>query len=879
MNRGKYIVLEGPEGVGKTTQILELSRRLRAAGLPVRMLREPDSQSDLTARALRQLTQDPRYPMNTNTEVLLYNAARSQSLQVIKKSVEQGVICIVDRNYLTTLAIQYYGRGDVPDYETINRIISFAVNGVEPDLCIVMDAPVSVLKQRAGHRGQGERFDNLDEAFLERVRAGYLWEAKQRDYAVVVATDDEQTVTENIWKLVADTLAVRDSKALGSVPESIGEIIEKKKQAASPVEPPLQLTQQTVQAEKTPEEVQEESAPDIEPEAVAGHFRPEGLNNAQSKLYDDALAQLTEKRDAVLKQLQDDGEKQLAEAWLTPVGSTAKAELISLAEATEDGINAKLASGADTYEEASESLIELTDSWPRSELGLLPAMLYGLSNASAQKLSQEIDSLSYEDKAAAIGHYVENSDGATALRSAGYAWDAIVETSVLGQLQSSGLIHVQYQQLSPRLGFDVPAELEKAGVTDAVESTFDTSLELFSQLQSAGAPKAAQFLTLQGHRQRARLTASAYELHQLRAATLDEAAQALVVQLFESVATIHPLLAEALQQFIPKTVRAVTAAAPAPKPKHDRYMNQYHDLLRDIRDNGIGKGDRTGVGTRSVFGRQIRFNLADGFPAVTTKKLYMRSIVHELLWFLDGDSNLEYLAKNDVHIWDEWPYRNYVQQTTKKKVSAADTQTEEWREGMKKFTNKIASDPTFAKKWGNLGPVYGYQWRHWPDGKGGEIDQIQRVIDTIKNNPTSRRNIVSAWNVADLDEMAIAGLPPCHTIFQFNVRDGKLDCQLYQRSADTFLGVPFNIASYALLTCMIAQVTGLQPGEFVHTFGDAHIYNNHIDQVNEQLSRRPYPLPKLKLNPAVKDIFSFKFEDIELVDYKSHPAIKAPIAV
>lgn len=238
MNKGKYIVLEGPEGVGKTTQILELTRRLRAAGLPVRTLREPDSQSDLTARALRQLTQDPRYPMNTNTEVLLYNAARSQSLQVVKQSVEQGVICVVDRNYLTTLAIQYYGRGDVPDYETINRIIEFAVNGVEPDLCIVMDAPVNALKERASHRGQGERFDNLDEAFLERVRAGYLWEAKQRNLPVVYAIDDAQTVADNIWKLVAEVLAVRDSSATTSDPEPIKSILDKKKQAAAPVEPP-----------------------------------------------------------------------------------------------------------------------------------------------------------------------------------------------------------------------------------------------------------------------------------------------------------------------------------------------------------------------------------------------------------------------------------------------------------------------------------------------------------------------------------------------------------------------------------------------------------------------------------------------------------------
>lgn len=308
-------------------------------------------------------------------------------------------------------------------------------------------------------------------------------------------------------------------------------------------------------------------------------------------------------------------------------------------------------------------------------------------------------------------------------------------------------------------------------------------------------------------------------------------------------------------------------------------MKQYLQLLQDIRDNGTGKDDRTGTGTRSVFGRQMRFDLSQGFPAVTTKKLYMRSIIHELLWFIAGDNNLEYLAQNDVHIWDEWPYRNYVEQTENRKVTPEETHTEAWTSGMKQFTDRIATDHEFAVKWGNLGPIYGYQWRHWPDRNGGEIDQLQRAIDTIKNNPTSRRNIISAWNVADIDEMAIAGLPPCHTMFQFNVRSDKLDCQLYQRSADTFLGVPFNIASYALLTSMIAQVTGLKPGEFVHTFGDAHIYNNHIDQVNEQLTREPLPLSTLKLNPDVKNIFDFRFEDIELVGYESHPPIKAPIAV
>lgn len=308
-------------------------------------------------------------------------------------------------------------------------------------------------------------------------------------------------------------------------------------------------------------------------------------------------------------------------------------------------------------------------------------------------------------------------------------------------------------------------------------------------------------------------------------------------------------------------------------------MKQYLDLLRDIRDNGVGKDDRTGTGTRSVFGRQMRFDLSQGFPAVTTKKLYMRSIIHELLWFIAGDNNLEYLAKNNVHIWDEWPYRHYLEETTGRKVTQDFMQTDEWASGMVEFIENIANDHAFAEKWGSLGPIYGHQWRHWPDGKGGEIDQLTRAIETIKTNPSSRRIIISAWNAADIDEMAIAGLPPCHTLFQFYVANGKLSCQLYQRSGDTFLGVPFNIASYALLTCMVAHVTGLKPGEFVHTLGDAHIYNNHVAQVDEQLSREPLPLPTVWLNPDIKNIEDFTFDDIRLEDYQSHPAIKAPIAV
>lgn len=265
-------------------------------------------------------------------------------------------------------------------------------------------------------------------------------------------------------------------------------------------------------------------------------------------------------------------------------------------------------------------------------------------------------------------------------------------------------------------------------------------------------------------------------------------------------------------------------------------MQQYHKLLQHILDNGVIKSDRTGTGTISTFGYQMRFYLADGFPCLTTKKLHLRSIIYELLWFLRGDTNVQYLREHGVTIWDEW------------------------------------ADPAT----GDLGHVYGYQWRSWPTPSGGHIDQIAQLIDSIKHNPDSRRHIVSAWNVADIPTMA---LPPCHAMFQFYVAEGKLSCQLYQRSADVFLGVPFNIASYALLTMMMAQVCGLQPGEFIHTLGDAHIYLNHREQVDLQLSRTPRPLPTMKLNESVTDLFDFRFEDFTLEGYDPLPAIKAPIAV
>ena len=266
-----------------------------------------------------------------------------------------------------------------------------------------------------------------------------------------------------------------------------------------------------------------------------------------------------------------------------------------------------------------------------------------------------------------------------------------------------------------------------------------------------------------------------------------------------------------------------------------RTVNQYLDLMRHVLESGHVKTDRTGTGTRSVFGWQMRFDLAEGFPLVTTKKVHLKSIIHELLWFIAGDTNVGYLQRNGVTIWDEWADAN-----------------------------------------GNLGPVYGYQWRNWPAPNGGAIDQLKQVVESIKKNPDSRRLMVTAWNPADIPQMK---LPPCHALFQFYVADGKLSCQLYQRSADIFLGVPFNIASYALLLQMVAQVTNLEPGEFIHTLGDAHLYMNHLDQAREQLRRAPKALPRMKLNPAVTDLFAFRYEDFVLAGYDPHPLIRAPIAV
>ena len=296
-------------------------------------------------------------------------------------------------------------------------------------------------------------------------------------------------------------------------------------------------------------------------------------------------------------------------------------------------------------------------------------------------------------------------------------------------------------------------------------------------------------------------------------------------------------------------------------------MKQYLELLDKICREGVVRGDRTGTGTKGIFGYQMRFDLSEGFPLVTTKKLFLKGVIYELLWFLRGDTNIKYLVENGVHIWDSDAFRYYNELCIKHGVLPVDMDT---------FLSAVGVEsPIDGYRFGDLNNVYGYQWRSWPTGDGGAIDQIKKVVETIKTNPNSRRMIVSAWNVADVDSMA---LPPCHTMFQFFVAEGKLSCQLYQRSGDTFLGVPFNIASYALLTMMIAKECGLEAGEFIHTLGDAHLYLNHQEQAEEQLSREPRQLPKMYLNPDVKSIFDYKYEDFTLEGYDPYPAIKAPLS-
>lgn len=302
----------------------------------------------------------------------------------------------------------------------------------------------------------------------------------------------------------------------------------------------------------------------------------------------------------------------------------------------------------------------------------------------------------------------------------------------------------------------------------------------------------------------------------------------------------------------------------------------YQNLLREILSKGVVKTDRTGTGTTSRFGTQMRFDLSEGFPLLTTKKIRFDKIVGELLWFVKGDTELRTLLLLGIHIWDDWPFKHYL---IANKIPLPVVNSEDWKKQMKEFTDKIVSDDEFNGKWGDLGPVYGKQWMDWKTPDGRSIDQLKQAVNMIRKTPDSRRIIVSAWNPAEIEEMAVAGLPPCHCLFQFFVADGKLSCQLYQRSCDTFLGVPFNIASYALLTMMVASVTGLEPGEFIWTGGDTHIYSNHMDQVKEQLGREPKAIPRVEIKRKVAEVWDFTVDDFELIGYDPHPPIKAPIAV
>ncbi len=309
-------------------------------------------------------------------------------------------------------------------------------------------------------------------------------------------------------------------------------------------------------------------------------------------------------------------------------------------------------------------------------------------------------------------------------------------------------------------------------------------------------------------------------------------------------------------------------------------MKQYLDLLQHIQQQGVVKEDRTGVGTKSIFGYQMRFDLQQGFPLLTTKKVFYKAVIHELLWFLTGDTNIKYLVRNDVKIWNEWAFQTYLEEN--KLVEHCPRYSEVWAEKLAWFVQQMKESDEFAVRWGELGPIYGKQWRAWETKEGRKIDQIAKVVEMIQHDPTSRRIMVSGWNIGEIESLVHdhnRAPPPCHSLFQFMVINGKLSCQLYQRSADVFLGVPFNIASYALLTMMVAHVTGLQPGEFIHTFGDVHIYLNHQEQVKEQLQREPRKLATMRINPSVTTIFNFKYEDFTLENYDPHPPIKAPIAV
>jgi len=555
MPRGKYIVLEGAEGVGKTTQVQELGRRLKAAGLPVRILREPDSQSDLTARAIRRLTQDPRYPMSTRTEVLLYNAARAQSLQVIKNSVEQGIICIVDRNYLTTLALQYYGRGDVPDYEAINNIIRFAVGDSEPDLCVVMDAPANILYKRSQTRQGGERFDRLDEAFLERVRAGYLWEAKQRNLPLVFAVDGVEKVADDIWKIVTETLALRVKQtqpaAVQTQPVLLKDVLAEKQQK--------DLEQLT----KTEPTESSTSSPSIyTPENLQGEIKQNYIKTMDSLLsnYARLRAKLIDFVQAN-SQVSDPEKTQNAELEAEQLAKLVLASaslpnpgLLIQSEHNNEITDIAHQNLKETYGEIEEARVTLIEAWPRNELSLAADLAYEYSNLPLATIQKAVTTWPYDQKLIALKSYlkhVENtsSQAGQLLEKVIYNFDIVSDHATFLQIRDSGVASaISTQQLSPRYGYEVPHMIEEAGLIDQFEACFDASFELYGQLQAAGLTDEAQYAVLLGHRMRWSATLNARQALVIREKhSQNENYQRLAKQISEAITEVHPVLGETLQ--------------------------------------------------------------------------------------------------------------------------------------------------------------------------------------------------------------------------------------------------------------------------------------------------------------------------------------------
>ncbi len=542
--RGKYIVIEGAEGVGKTTMVQKVANALQQAGLPVRIMREPDSQNDLTARAIRHLTQDPRYPMNTRTEVLLYNAARSQSLEVIRHTIENGVICLVDRSYLTTLAIQYYGRGDVQDYGKINQIIDFAVGDMQPDLMLVLDAPVDILKGRTKHRYSGDRFDNLNEAFLERVRAGYLWEARQRNLPVIYATGDVDEVFKQVWQHVTNTLAIRDKDKSATKLTSVAEVIAKKQaEVATPT------AAQTAKSEpSTPKIGAEDAAVEKDlPTKIDAYELPNNLPESLRSDFGRALDTIQDIRKVLNTELHayakkerpdEDVEREIEQA----LGTLSQVGVVPSANAQRFDALAKAV--LPTHHGDTTTSVALTSYYPHNELEIVADMLYERSDTTLQSITNKLQTLPYETKTALLHAYAV--DGQTqAFAAVSYEFDILSSYATLRELtQNSALADVITQRPTPRYGYTTPAIIDDAGLAEQYASCFDISLQLYSILQQLGDTEIAGTATLLGHLTRWKTTLSADKLPRLTAlvGTVSAPTRELIATIIDHITTVHPLV-------------------------------------------------------------------------------------------------------------------------------------------------------------------------------------------------------------------------------------------------------------------------------------------------------------------------------------------------